>query len=79
MDAIDAEWMSVPEVAAALGVSQGTVRLWIRHRELPGERHKEPHEFGVPRYRVRRADVRAFAELHYLGKPRPPWLDDAAG
>ena len=24
----------------------------------------------------RRADVRAFAELHYLGKPRPPWLDE---
>jgi excisionase family DNA binding protein len=69
------EWMTIPELAAALGVSRSTVRYWIRRRELPGERYKDPHEKGLPRYRVRRTDVRAFAELHYLGKPRPPWLD----
>ena len=78
MDGTDrGEWMTVPQVAAALGVSQNTVRLWIRHGHLPSERPNEHHQTGVRRYRLRRSDVRAFAELHYRGKPRPPWPNGA--
>jgi len=70
----DPEWLSPAEGAAALGVHPNTVRHWVRREYLPSERHTEPHEIGPPRYRIRRADVRAFAERHDTGKPRPTWV-----
>ena len=70
------EWMTIPEVAAALGVATTTVRQWIWRGYLPAEPRSEPHRSGAPRSWVRRSDVRAFAERHYLGKSRPAWLDE---
>ena len=73
----DAEWMTVAEVGAALGAHPNTVRRWIRRGLLAAE--LRPGRHNAPTYWIRRADVRAFAELHYLGKPRPPWLDEPDG
>jgi hypothetical protein len=63
----DPEWLSLADVAAALGVHPNTVRHWVRRGYLPSERHREPHEIGPPRYRMRPADVRVFAERHDTG------------
>jgi excisionase family DNA binding protein len=60
------EWMTVEEVAELFRVSAETVRRWIRNGQLP------VLDLGGPRmgYRIRRADVAAFAEDRYgpLGK-----------
>jgi excisionase family DNA binding protein len=75
VDAGDAEWMTVAEVADRFGVGVRTVRTWVRRGLLPGGRWGAPGSPGAPRIRIRRADVRAFAERHSWGQPRPAWLD----
>jgi excisionase family DNA binding protein len=69
----DPDWLTVAEVAARFGVGVQTVYKWIRRGLLAAEAH--PGKHPAPTYRVRRADARAFAELHSVGKPRPAWLD----
>jgi excisionase family DNA binding protein len=79
MDRNGAEWMTVAEIAVRFGVTVETVRGWVRRGILPVGRWTAPGAPGAPRIRIRRADVRAFAERYYRGKPRPPWLDEASG
>jgi hypothetical protein len=74
MDANDLDWLTVGEVATALRSSPQTVRHRIRRGLLAAELHRDPRT--GPTYRILRADVRAFGELHYWGKPRPAWLDE---
>ena len=74
METRDPEWMTMEEVAFALGVSLATVRAWTKRGYVPAA--TERAEWGRLRVRMRRSDVRAFAEVHYMGKPRPPWLDE---
>ena len=71
--------MTIRESAAALGVGTATVRQWTALGYLPTERRTPPPETGPDRFVVRRSDVRAFAELHDRGKPRPAWLDGPNG
>jgi excisionase family DNA binding protein len=79
MDRNGAEWMTVAEIAVRFGVTVETVRGWVRRGILPVGRWTAPGAPGAPRIRIRRADVRAFAERYYRGKPRPAWLDEPSG
>jgi excisionase family DNA binding protein len=76
MDRNGAEWMTVAEIAVRFGVTVETVRGWVRRGILPVGRWNVPSAPGVARIQIRRADVRAFAERYYRGKPRPAWLDE---
>jgi len=76
MDRNGAEWMTVAGIAVRFGVTVDTVRGWVRRGILPVGRWTAPGAPGAPRIRIRRADVRAFAERYYRGKPRPAWLDE---
>lgn len=49
--------MTVPDVASAVGVTEATVRVWLRSGELAGVRYHSP--VG---WRVARADLLAFLE-----------------
>jgi excisionase family DNA binding protein len=55
------EWMTVDEVAHHFRVNPETVRRWIRAGALP------VLDLGGPRagYRIRRADLDAFADARY--------------
>ena len=57
------DWYTVPEVATLLEVYEGTVRRWIREKELPA--------LGLGRrggYRIAAADLDAFIEKRMTGK-----------
>ncbi|MDP9362897.1 MAG: helix-turn-helix domain-containing protein [Chloroflexota bacterium] len=55
------EWLSVPDVAKRLDVSEETVRRWIRGRALP------VLDLGGPKagYRIREADLETFLSERY--------------
>ncbi len=55
------EWLTVPQVAERLGVSEETVRRWIRAGELP------VLDLGGPKagYRIREADLEEFLQGRY--------------
>jgi excisionase family DNA binding protein len=55
------QWLTVPEVAERLRVSQETVRRWIRASQLP------VLDLGGPKagYRIREADLDAFLAERY--------------
>ena len=72
MDGRDPAWMTIEDVATALEVSDRTVRKWIKRGYL---RTTTRSETGRQLW-LRRSDVRAFAAVHYIGKPRPAWLDE---
>jgi len=77
MDGTDrGEWMTVAEVAVWFGVTTDTIRAWVRRGLLPVGRWSVPGTPGAPRILISRAEVRAFAELHYMGKQPPAWLDE---
>ena len=55
------QWLSVPDVAKLLDVSEETVRRWIRTRTLP------VLDLGGPKagYRIREADLDKFLTDRY--------------
>ncbi len=55
------EWLTVPNVAERLGVSEETVRRWIRASELP------VLDLGGPKvgYRIREKDLEEFMQQRY--------------
>jgi len=66
--------LTFAEVAARVGVAAGTLRKWVDRGLIPVAA-VERSGSGSRRW-VRWADVRAFGELHCLGKDRPAWLDE---
>jgi excisionase family DNA binding protein len=75
----DADWMTVPEVAVALGVHPETVRGWIRHGHLSADRRKRTSGRGVVCLWVRRTDVRAFAGRNHIDRGRPARPETSPG
>lgn len=59
--ALEAEWMSVKDVAKLLAVDEETVRRWIRSGQLPAL------SLGTKRsgYRIRRDDMERFIGERY--------------
>lgn len=55
------EWLTVPDVAKRLIVSEETVRRWIRSGALP------VLDLGGPKvgYRIREADLESFLKARY--------------
>lgn len=68
---VDADWMSVQDVAALLKVNEETVRRWVRNGELPVLKLGDDVRSG---YRIRRDEVEAFIATRYgpIRKPTPP-------
>jgi len=66
--------LTFAEVAERVGGAAGTVRKWVDRGPIPVAA-VEFYRSGTRRW-VRWADVRAFGELHCLGKDRPAWLED---
>jgi excisionase family DNA binding protein len=60
---MDAEYLTVPEVAGVLRVEQESVRRWLRMEQLPGVR------LGRAGWRIRKDDVERFIAERYTGKP----------
>jgi hypothetical protein len=46
--ALDIEWLTVPDVAAQLGTDAGKVRQLIRDRRIIAFRHGEPSRLEIP-------------------------------
>lgn len=58
----DRDWLTVPEIAAELGVRPMTVRRWIHERRLRAEAIL--HAPGHTTLRVRRDDYLAFRRAY---------------
>jgi excisionase family DNA binding protein len=61
---MDDPFVTVPEISAELGVSQVSVREWIRSGRLPAIRAGRS-------YRVRRSDLDRMTAVGGAGQPRP--------
>jgi len=74
MERPEPDVLTFAEVAERLGESYRQVRDWADRGLLPVTTRDAGNG---RRWRwVRWANVRAFGELHYLGKDRPAWLDE---
>lgn len=65
---VDADWMSVQDVATLLRVNEETVRRWVRSGDLPVLRLGDDVRSG---YRIRRDEVERFIAERYgpIAKP----------
>jgi len=77
MERPEPDLLRVTEVAERTGTTRSVVRNWIDRGLLPVA--ARPGHVRRRRQWVRWADVRAFGELYYAGKPRPAWLDEPEG
>jgi hypothetical protein len=70
----ESDLLTLTEVATRVGVTVQTVHTWVDRGLIPVAA-RERYGGGSRRW-VRWADVRAFGELHAIGRERPAWLDE---